>query len=129
MNGVSPTSESVSASAGRWRRLVAALCWLAANLVLSYCAMFPLLFIAAMSTGAIDSGEVAPTVVVTAAGTVVVLGAFVGANLALRSRLRSWRWYTFWFPAIVMQFVPFALFRLFDTPGLISTVLGNGLFR
>jgi hypothetical protein len=114
------------------------LTWVVVNLVLGYCAIFPL--VTAVMTGSyvqakiwgdqaapFGSQEAAIAVVIIIIGAILLVSAFVVANRALRRRLQSWRPATFWLPAIAVQLAPFVWFMT-CTDRTIPVMLGMSLF-
>lgn len=113
------------------------LAWLGANLLLGYCAAFPLTAGAVMWSYAqaeILGNRAAPfgndnaviTSVFAVLGLALVTAVFVPANRALRRSLRGPRPAVFWTVSCVLLLIPFTVF-ITCTNRTIPALLGRGI--
>lgn len=102
-------------------RLVASPAWLVTNLVLGWCAIFPLVSAVLMwdyvkaklggnAPDPFDSGEHGIAVAMFVIGIAFLVAEFGLANWMLRRWLRSWPAVHFWLGALIIQLVPFVWF-------------------
>jgi uncharacterized membrane protein YhaH (DUF805 family) len=119
------------------RLLRAHVTWLAANLVLGYCATFPLLagvLLEEYGEAEILGDQAAPfhyeeaalTLCFFVVGIAFVTTVFAVANRRLRRSLASWHPAAFWLVSIALQIVPFIWF-MWGTDRSFWALLGRGV--